>query len=226
MDFEELARRAGMAALSIGRGSRRPPLAHVLDGYRRRTLFAGWSAAVAAIAVIVIGAMVLWPDDERALNPVATGLSAPTTTPSGIGACPLTVPGDDSFTPAAETPQMSSPDPRAVWFGTPRLWTSLHPEGEIWSGLPVAADGSFTQKTFWWSEDIVSITDPVPDITFTAERLDASEEPVVARRVTSGGNPEQGVFAIAGFQIPDVGCWRITAEYGDSTVSYVAWVGS
>jgi len=189
-------------------------------------LLMSWSAVAAAMAVIVIGAMGLWSDDERELTPVATGLSAPTTTPADIDACPLTVPGNDSFTPAAETPQMSPPDPRAVWLGTPQLWTSVHPEGEIWSGLPIAADGSFTQKTFWWSVDIVSITDPLPGITFTAERLDASGPSVSARRVTSGGNPEQGVFVIAGFQIPDVGCWRIAAEYGDSMVSFVAWVGS
>lgn len=223
MEFEELARKAGTAATSVGRGAERPPLASVLPGYRRRTLLMRSWAAVAAITVIVTGILVLWPDDEREPTPVATGLSTPTTT-SGIDACPLTLPGIDSFTPAEETPQMSPPDPRAVWFGTPRLWTSVHPDGEIWSSLPVAPDGTLTQKTFWWSEDIVSVTDPVPDISFTAERLDELGSPVLARGVTSGGNPEQGVFVIAGFQIPEVGCWRITAEYGDSTVSYVAWV--
>jgi hypothetical protein len=224
MTFEALATEAGKTAAAVGRASERPPFHRVLAGYNRRAVIVAWST-VAAIAIVLIGTMSLWTGSDSDLTPLATLTPLPgSTEATGEYACPVTIPGDDSFDPVSETPEMEPPDPRARWFGTPELWTSVHPEGEIWEGLPKVADGSLTQKTLWWSEDIVSITDPLPEMEFYAERLDATGQSVTARQVTSGGNGDQGVFVIAGFQIPEEGCWRITAEYLGSTVSYVVSV--
>ena len=84
-------------------------------------------------------------------------------------------------------------------------------------------DGSLTQKTFWWTEDYTSSVEPVPDITFTAQSVDRAAATVEAKGITSGSHPDMGVFIIAGFEIPEAGCWRITAQYGATGVSYVAW---
>jgi len=223
MRFEDLAVTSGRAAAEIGRRSNRPSFPRILERRHRRALTLGWSSAVAVFAIVAIGAVMLWPGPRSSFTPVVTATTG-SVAATGIDDCPLTVSQEGSFAPASAAPQMSPPDPRAVWLGTPRIWTSIHPEGEIWSGLPVAADGSFTQKTFWWSDDIVSISDPVPDIAFTAQSLDESGAMLPAQQVTLGGNPEQGVFAIARFQIPEAGCWRITAEYRNTALSYVAWL--
>lgn len=239
MRFDELASKAGKAAANVGRRAERPPFARVLDRHRSRVLIAGWSTAAVAVMAI-LGVVLLWPGPGSELPPAAvdttqTTIMSESTTlaervepgviEGGREACPITAPGDSPFTPESEVPDASPPSVEAVWFGTPELWTFVQSQGQDWTGLPVGADGSLTQKTFWWSDDFVISEELDPDITVTGERLDGSALTVKAGGPgTHGTNPEQGSFMIVGLEIPEEGCWRITAEYRDTTLSYVVWV--
>jgi len=98
--------------------------------------------------------------------------------------------------------------------------------GQVWEGLPVASDGTLTQKTFWWIDHLTEISQPVPDLTVSLERWgDDSASPVLSEDTTTGGRGDIGVFVIAGLQIPVEGCWEVTAQYDDATLSYIVWVG-
>lgn len=242
MRFEELASRAGKAAADVGRRADRPAFARILDGHRRRVLVAGWSSA-AAVVMVVLGVS-LWPGSGSAPSPAAQVTTTTATTPppeapnttlgngvvpgvieGGRDACPVTEPGDSPFAPSSETPEGPPLAYGAAWYGTPDLWTMVQHQGQVWTKLPVGTDGSLTQKTFWWSDDYVFSEEPLPDITVTAQHLNGSAPTVEAGGPgTNASHPEIGNFMIVGLTFPQEGCWRITAEYRNITLGYVAWV--
>ena len=247
MRFDELASRAGKAAAGVGRRAERPSFGQVLAA-RRRALIAGWLTSV-AVVVAVVGAALLWPargaNPTPAAGPITTTTSDPATTPTsapesttttlgaegaisitdgGREACPVTLPGDEPFTPASDTPEGPPLSYQSVWYGTPELWTRLNHQGEEWNNLPVGSDGSLTQKTFWWRDGYSMSDEPRPDITVTLDHLNGSSPSVeVGGPGTNGGHPDLGEFMIVGLEIPQSGCWRITAKYRGTTLSYVAW---
>lgn len=156
--------------------------------------------------------------------------SSSTTTPAGLegvpAACPVTVPGENAFTPTSEAPDGPPSVHDSVWYGTPELWTMINPDGEVWRGLPVGTDGNLTQKWLWWS-DRLSSGDP-EGIAITADHLDGTAPSV---EVTGSGgassspsSPSLGTFMVTGFELPDPGCWKITGQFGDASVSFVVWV--
>jgi hypothetical protein len=108
------------------------------------------------------------------------------------------------------------------WYGTAHLWTMLHPRGEVW-GPWVRQDSGLPQKTFWWSSDWVPQDELQPAITVTGRRLDASGS---FRFGDPGTNAtaDFGTAMLVGIDIPDYGCWQITARYRDASLSYVVSV--
>ena len=230
MIFEDLASRAGRAALDIGSGARRPPIGQVVSS-RQRTHFAVW--ATSAVIVISFLALALVSSDPTAPAVLVAGPTSSTASGadgvvgSGTESCPVTVPTSQHFEPASETPDGPPASYDSVWFGTPDLFTRMHHEGEIWEGLPVAADGTLTQKTFWWREGYQTADDPQPDVIVTLEDLGSAGVTVEADRPgTSGAHAELGQFMIIGLAIPHEGCWRVTAEYRGASLTYVAWAGA
>lgn len=230
MRFDELASRAGTTAADIGRQADRPSFLRIVARRHRQTVLAGWSAA-AAVVIVVIGMVWLWPASgaeapivaaDTTSTTLATTTRAEVTTTTLIEGspetCPITFPDEVPFTPPADISLIFEGD---AWYGTPELWTFVQQEGQLWEGLPAAADGSLTQKTFWWSVDYVS-TIEIPEIDVTAENLDTGLT-IEASGADGGGNAEQGIFIVAGLQFPQAGCWRITASYRDASLSYVAW---
>lgn len=232
MRFEELASRAGRTAADIGRRADRSSFSGVVARRHRRTVFAGWSTA-AAVVIVIIGIVWLWPASGpeaplAAANTTSTTLSTTTTraeattttlVEDSFEPCPVTFPDDTPFIPPADISLIFEGD---AWYGTPELWTFVQKEGQVWEGLPAAADGSLTQKTFWWSVDYVS-TIEIPEVDVTAENLDTGLT-IEASGADGGGNAEQGIFIVAGLQFPQAGCWRVTASYKDASLSYVARV--
>jgi len=233
MDLDELATRAGQAAKDIGSGAERPPLTYVRRRRRRSATVAGLSLAV-VLSALVVSTATLWPRETQA--PIAADTAGPSVTTSTMTAlapvvmtrddCPVTGGDGARFTPASETPEGPPASYDAVWHGSPELWTMIYRDDEAWAILPEAPDGSLTQKTFWWMSDLTTISGPIPDITVTLESWDdESAASVVSNDTTTGGHPDIGIFAIVGVQVPTVGCWKVTASYKDSTLSYVVWVG-
>lgn len=222
MSLEDLGKNAGRYAASVGRQAVRPAFGHLLVRRRHRNLISAWSlagATVVGIAVVVL----TWP---------TSGISDPSATPPPLAgvpeSCPVTVPGENAFTPEGEAPE----DPPAVyedvWFGTPDLWTLVSPEGEVWSDLPRDADGTLTERTFWWSANY-SADDP-GEIRVTAEQLGGSGLTFEASETAGSGfdpfmtQPTHESVTVVGLDLPNTGCWRLTATYKGATLSYVIWV--
>lgn len=135
------------------------------------------------------------------------------------GSCPVTQPPDPPYTPP---PSYSSPEEGAFWYGSDALWTMLPLDG-TWRGLPFS-DNGYTQKTFWWQQGYDWQADPQPDLTVTGKRLDASAPPLLASGATNGYNPDLGSFMLVGVDIPTDGCWEITGQAGDQSLSFIVWV--
>jgi hypothetical protein len=232
MRFEELASKAGEVAASVGRQAQRTAFSQVLAAQRRRSLVA-LSTATAVIVLAILGAVLIWPapgsQSPAAAPAPTTTLSTSTTVvedtvPAALAgvpeSCPVTVPGDDAFAPPSEAPEGPPPLYESVWYGTPELWTMINPQGETsgkrWLG---------GEKTFWWSESFSVMGELEPDITVTAEHLDGSAPKVEAGGPgTNGFNPGLGNFMLVGLELPQPGCWELTARYKNATLSYVVWV--
>jgi len=124
--------------------------------------------------------------------------------------CPVTVP-EVGFVPPGPWPR--SPEHRdSAWYGTPRLWTVLPHDG-----------GYQPRKSVWWSADFGGGSlEPEPDITVVWERLDAPDlPPITSTRGTNAHTAADGWYMIAGHDPDRPGCWRATASYRGTELSYV-----
>jgi hypothetical protein len=247
MRFDDLASRARRAATDIGRTADHPTLSRMLERQRRRRQVTAWSSAGILALAVFAGAQLTSgqatvppaasPDTTTTLvttsSELATATTVPVTTttveepmPVARDECPVTVSGDTPFTPVAETPQPPPPESfQASWFGTPDLWTFVYDAGQMWVGLPVTPAETRTQITMWWSQGMDISAEPNPEISMVAEHILGSPSSRIEEgRVTTGGNPEMGQFALVRLDFPHDGCWEITTTYKGATVSYVAWV--
>lgn len=137
---------------------------------------------------------------------------------------------DFTFSPESQTPAAPPDVYDVVWYGTPQLWTMLDAGGAVWSDLPTQADGTLTERTFWWSENY-SPDDP-GGITVEAKRVDRSAPMVVTTEPAGSGfnpftlQPTHESVTVIGIDLPGPGCWELSAEYEGATLSYVAWVSN
>jgi hypothetical protein len=167
-------------------------------------------------AVVALGGMLTWSTPGSGV-PTADALrvDVPET-------CPVTAPGDDAFTPVSETPDELSPGDDQVWYGTPELWTTIPSNGQVRSSSWLSPG----EKTFWWSEYFPGgEVEGSPSITVTAEHLDGLAPNVKAGGPgTNGFHPDLGDFMLIGVALPATGCWELTAEYKEATLSYTMWI--
>jgi hypothetical protein len=135
--------------------------------------------------------------------------------------CPITIPQEPPFTPPAPY-SPTSPFPDDFWYGTNSLWT-LVPRSGVWAGLPKDSQG-YGQKVFWWREGYSWTEESEPEITVTAERLDASAPTFEASGGTNAYAGDIGSAMLTGVALPTLGCWRITGKYKDAELSFVVWL--
>ena len=135
--------------------------------------------------------------------------------------CPITVPQDPPLVPPAPY-SPTSPFPNQFWYGTNSLWT-LVPTSGVWPGLPHDGKG-YGQKVFWWREGYVWTEEPQPEITVTAERLDASAPVFTSSGGTNAYADDIGSAMLTGVEFPTLGCWKVTGNYKDAELSLVVWV--
>jgi len=189
--------------------------------------------AVAAVAVVVAFTVV----SVQLGGPGSTGgggPAAPSPSPSGSeavagpsGSGPSTDPPCDvtkpipAFQPGGEP---SEPPPGHEWFGEAALYTALDPAGDVWRGLPASPWG-YTQKTVWWSDLWDPGAEPEPEIYVSGERLDA---PGTFRfgPGTNASAPDIATAMMVGIDVPELGCWRVTATYRDASLSYTVLVAA
>jgi hypothetical protein len=184
-----------------------------------------WSfLAGAAAALIVAGALAMaLPGGFRMGGAAAPAATDPSSgyLPAGLGNCPITRP-DGSFSPPAQTGvHWEDIEPGEAWYGSAELWTMLHREGEVWRGLPRSELG-LGQKTFWWRQGYDVRSEPIPEIYVTGKRLDGPG------RFTFGPGTNAfwglGSAMLVGVDVPEGGCWELTARYRGKNLSYVVWV--
>lgn len=136
--------------------------------------------------------------------------------------CPVTVSGVLAFTPLADAPEGPPPVSDEVWYGTPDLWTLINPEGEVNSKRWLEGD-----RTFWWSQNFSP--DNPGEVSVTAEQVNGSASAVQASETAGTGfnpfmlQPTHESVTMIGIELPESGCWELTAEYKGSTLSYVIW---
>lgn len=150
----------------------------------------------------------------------AVAQTNPTPEITDAKSCPTTQPQSPQFVPPKPYPET---DPGGgFWYGTAKLWTDLQPDG-LWYGLP-KSDAGYSNKLALWREGYSQVEEPQPEITLSAQQLDgeAKVEPFV--HGTNAYHPDYGQFMMTGIELPTLGCWEITAEYKEATLSFVIWV--
>jgi hypothetical protein len=159
------------------------------------------------------------PDTTAAVPSTVGTTDAPAATllASVPASCPVTVPGYNGFTPSEESPEGPPQSYGLVWYGMPALWTMIPPEGQVWQR-------PHGDKFFWWSENY-GYGEWTPEIALTAVRTDGTGPTVEAGSPgTNGQHPDIGDFMLVGMEIPEPGCWKVTADYKGASLSYTMWI--
>lgn len=149
--------------------------------------------------------------------------------PSGAGASSQAAIGKTGCSVTRPDPVFVAPSPypaaapalyESEWFGSEALWTMLDRDGEMWSAGAIHVG----VKTFWWSLDWSGTRDePEPAITVVGTRLDGQGS-FSSGPGTNAAREDFGEAMLVGVQIPTAGCWQITANYREATLSYVVLV--
>jgi VWFA-related protein len=142
--------------------------------------------------------------------------------PRTASSCPATVPGESRLVPPLPYPA-DAPYSDFFWHGTPSLWTMLPVNGR-WPSLPRGERG-YRQKLFVWRPGYDGRTEQWPALTVRGRRLDGGAEPAFAEEATNAYNRDFGGWAmLTAVEVPEYGCWELTASYGDSTLTFVVSV--
>jgi hypothetical protein len=136
--------------------------------------------------------------------------------------CPVTQPPQGRFIPPA--PYTEYPYAGHFWYGTENLWTAI-PIDRTWRALPYHVEhGGYAQKVVFWRYDYDWQEEPQPALTLSGRRLDADAPLIMITQATNGYTPRDQSFMLIGVDIPTLGCWDFTGQYGEDTLTFVIWV--
>jgi mono/diheme cytochrome c family protein len=141
---------------------------------------------------------------------------------AGREACPITQPPTPAFEPpVSQGVRRALASDDHFWYGSPELWTRREIDG-FWHSLPHHEDG-YTQKQVFWSEGYNWREEQDPALVLTGRRLDG-DETMTDTGASNAYHPDYGSMIMTGFVLPAAGCWEITANYGETSLSFVVWV--
>jgi hypothetical protein len=167
---------------------------------------------VAALGLVSCGRLSL---SQAAISPsVAAAVQSPQAT------CPITRPEQPKFIPPA--PYSTTVPSGEFWYGAPPLWTAI-PNSGTWPGLPYES-GSYVQKVFWWRDGYDWRSEPSPKLSVRGVRIDGPAKSLTSSAATNAFAPDIGSAMLVLVQIPAPGCWRITGQYQEASLSFVVWV--
>jgi hypothetical protein len=167
-------------------------------------------------APLVLGSCGRLQSSQAAISPsVAPAVQSQQAT------CPITRPPQPQFIPPAAYPTTA---PSAeFWYGTPLLWTAI-PTSGTWSDLPYES-GSYIQKVFWWRDASDWRSESgILQLNVKGVRTDGRAKPLIASTATNAFAADIGSSMLVLVQIPAQGCWKITGQYKDASLSFVIWV--
>lgn len=138
-------------------------------------------------------------------------------------ACPVTKSPAQPFVPPPPYWRGNGSD--QFWYGTEALWTLVGVSG-TWNirGNVLESKNAYRTKLTYWRRDFDWQKDK-PELTVVAKRLDGKAPIVFADHanavfVTRDNKPAM----MTGIDIPSFGCWKITAQYRSSELSFVVSV--
>jgi hypothetical protein len=109
------------------------------------------------------------------------------------------------------------------WYGDGELWTLL--DSNAWHGPNPADCRGYCTKLTYWDQAFDGRKEPEPTLIVTGRRLDREVPLVVATKAHAvfikGPMPAAMMTTI---DIPESGCWEITAKYHDHKLSFVRTV--
>ena len=127
--------------------------------------------------------------------------------------CPTTASSNhQQFIPPA--PQRAVLERGEFWYGSDRLWTQLREDGH-WGGVYRGDLGrAYRNKLPLFRRGFDSRQEPVPPILVTARQIDRSAPAINTAPAHGVFNEDTGSFIMTALDLP-VGCWTITAQYGN-----------
>lgn len=177
-----------------------PPLAKP-EPMRRLKGWPGFVSSLVLSAAVLAGCA---SGASSAQGPGSPSTRLTRTPTNATPTCPVTLPNGILPSP--------SPNP---WYGTTALSVALWPDGKvIVSPSQVREDGWLYMK-FPWNRGVSG------ELTITGRRLDAPAPPVESR--VPDGYGVRG-FQSSGIFFPTEGCWEITGQVGDASLTFVTLV--
>jgi hypothetical protein len=129
--------------------------------------------------------------------------------------CPATLPTAKLFVPPSPYPKVAPYG--GFWYGSDKLWLSLHPDGN-WQQL------LHGDKVFWWSDGYEGNDEPTPPLQVTGRQLDG-DGTFTSTGATNALHEDFGGWTmLTGVQVPGAGCWEIIGEYETTSLKFVVQV--
>jgi hypothetical protein len=141
--------------------------------------------------------------------------------------CPVT---ERPLTPYSPPPPFDEEklSPSTFWFGTDRLFIALNEQMTWWwePRAPGHESDEYprTTKLFFGHAGYNPYLENFPKLTITGRRLDGPAPALFVNEASNAlGKGSTGAMVTA-FYVPAAGCWEITGEYQDESLSFVVWV--
>jgi hypothetical protein len=189
----------------------------------------GVVAAMAAVAakslklatpVAVMAAVLLASCGRLASSQAPNSPSVAPPAQSRQATCPITRPQQPQFIPPA--PYSTTVPSAGFWYGASSLWTAI-PNSGTWPGLPYES-GSYVQKVFWWRDRYDWRSETSPKLSVRGVRIDGPAKPLASSDATNASAADIGSSMLVLVHIPAPGCWKVTGQYKDASLSFVMWV--
>jgi len=138
-------------------------------------------------------------------------------------ACTVTKPLAQPFVPPP--PYWTEHNPDQFWYGTESLWTLLSVQG-TWHlrNNVLEGKGGVRNKLIYWQRGFDWRREPEPKLIVIAKRLDSEAPSVAADAAHAVFVDTERAAMMTGIDIPSIGCWELTAQYGGQTLSFVVSV--
>ena len=134
--------------------------------------------------------------------------------------CPVTRSTPETrFTPFPSA-QPSKTTDFMFWYGSHSLYTQLFSDGR-WRGI--RSERGVRNKSFWFRKNAEWLKESQSQLIVTMKRLDADGPMLTVPRITNAILGAE-VAMLLMLELPERGCWQVTANYKSDYVSFVTWM--
>lgn len=173
-----------------------------------------------ATPVVMMAAVLLASCGRLASSHAPTSPSVAPAAQSAQATCPITRPQQPQFIPPA--PYSTTVPSAEFWYGASTLWTAI-PNSGTWPGLPFES-GSYVQKVLWWRDGYDWRSETSPKLSVRGARIDGPAKPLASSAATNAFAADIGSSMLVLVRIPAPGCWKVTGQYKEASLSFVVWV--